>query len=68
MILYFVPLNLVLVVFRLCVTVQERDYPTARKTFTSRLKRYKQFRWKGSPADSPNTLLLLYPLIDTLLP
>jgi len=29
----------------------EYYYPTAHKTFTTRQKRYNQFRWKGSQAD-----------------
>jgi len=36
----------------------EEDYPSAHKTFTTtRLKRYTQFRWKGSKADWLKTLL-----------
>jgi len=41
--------NIVLVVLRLCA--DEYDYPTAHKTRTTRLKRYNQFRRKGSQAD-----------------
>jgi len=46
--------NIVFVVLRLCMTVDIEDeygYPTVHKTVTSRLKRYKQFGWKGSEAE-----------------
>jgi len=40
-----------LVVLWLCMTADEYGNPTAHKTFTTKLKRYNQFRWKGSQGD-----------------
>jgi len=49
--MYLVEEHCLICTFALCDCVDEYDYPTAHKTFTTRLKRYNQLRWKGSQAD-----------------